>query len=142
MAAGIATLGVVAADHTLYERLEALALRLTAGLKTSFERHGFPSFVNCAGGMFSIFLTRDEVGDLRGAQATDRSLFAKYFGAMLERGVYFAPSPFESNFLCAAHTPAEIDRTVAATDSALAALLATDERPLRAMHLSGGASEP
>jgi glutamate-1-semialdehyde 2,1-aminomutase len=43
---------------------------------------------------------------------------------MLERGVYFAPSPFESNFLCAVHTPAEIDRTVAASDSALADLRA------------------
>jgi glutamate-1-semialdehyde aminotransferase len=61
---------------------------------------------------------------------------------MIERGVYFAPSPFESNFLCAAHTAAEIDRTVAASDLALEELRATDERPLRAMHLSDGASEP
>ena len=81
------------------------------------------------------------MSDLRGAQATDRRLFAKYFGAMLERGVYFAPSPFESNFLCAAHTAAEIDRTIAASDSVLADW-ATDDGPLRAMHLSGGASEP
>ncbi len=119
MAAGIATLGVVAQDETLYQRLEALGLRLTQGLKAGFDRHGVPSFVNCAGANFSIFFTPDEVHDLRGAQATDRRLFAKYFGSMLERGVYFAPSPFESNFLCAAHTPAEIDRTVAASDSAL-----------------------
>jgi glutamate-1-semialdehyde 2,1-aminomutase len=122
MAAGIATLGVVAQDETLYQRLEALGLRLTQGLKAGLDRHGVPSFVNCVGAMFSIFFTPDEVHDLRGAQATDRRLFAKYFGAMLERGVYFAPSPFESNFLCAAHTPAEIDRTVAASDSALADL--------------------
>jgi glutamate-1-semialdehyde 2,1-aminomutase len=142
MAAGIATLGVVATDHSLYERLETLGLRLTAGLKAGFDRHGLPSFVNCAGGMFSIFFTGDEVSDLRGAQATDRRLFAKYFGAMLERGVYFAPSPFESNFLCAAHTTAEIDRTIAASESVLAELGATDDGPLRAMHLSGGASEP
>jgi glutamate-1-semialdehyde 2,1-aminomutase len=131
MAAGIATLGVVVQDQTLYERLEALGLRLTEGLKAGFDRHGIPSFVNCAGAMFSIFFTPDEVHDLRGAQATDRQLFAKYFGAMLERGVYFAPSPFESNFLGAAHTPAEIDRTVAASESAL-----------RAMHLSEGSLEP
>ena len=79
---------------------------------------------------------------MRGAQAADRRLFAKYFGAMLEHGVYFAPSPFESNFLCAAHTAAEIDRTVAASDAALADLRATDERPLRAMHLPGAAFGP
>jgi glutamate-1-semialdehyde 2,1-aminomutase len=125
MAAGIATLGVVAQDATLYERLEALGLRLTAGLKAGLDRHGVPGFVHCAGAMFSIFFTPDDVRDLRGAQAADRRLFAKYFGAMLEHGVYFAPSPFESNFLCAAHTPAEIDRTVAASDSALADLRAT-----------------
>jgi glutamate-1-semialdehyde 2,1-aminomutase len=125
MAAGIATLGVVAQDPTLYERLEALGLRLTAGLKAGLDRNGVPGFVHCAGAMFSIFFTPDEVRDLRGAQTADRRLFAKYFGAMLEHGVYFAPSPFESNFLCAAHTPAEIDRTVAASDTALADLRAT-----------------
>jgi len=125
MAAGIATLGVVAQDERLYERLETLGLRLAQGLKTGLDRFGFPSFVNCTGAMFSIFFTREAVSDLRGAQTTDRRLFAKYFGAMVERGIYFAPSPFESNFLCAAHTPAEIDRTVAASDSALAELRAT-----------------
>ena len=44
---------------------------------------------------------------------------------MAERGVYVAPSPFESNFLCTAHTPAEIDRTIAASESALEELRAT-----------------
>jgi glutamate-1-semialdehyde 2,1-aminomutase len=131
MAAGIATLGAVAQDQRLYERLETLGLALTRGLKAGLDQHGVPSLVNCAGAMFSIFFTRDDVSDLRGSQTTDRRFFAKYYAAMLERGVYFAPSPFESNFLCAAHTPAEIDRTVAASDSAL-----------RAMHLSGGSLGP
>ena len=125
MAAGIAALGVVAADHAFYERLEALGLRLTAGLKAGFDRHGFPSFMNAAGAMFSILFTPEEVRDLHGAQAADRHLFSKYFGAMLEHGVYFAPSPFESNFLCAAHTTAEIDRTIAASDAALSGLRST-----------------
>ena len=44
---------------------------------------------------------------------------------MLERGVYLAPSPFETNFLSAAHTPSDVERTVAAADASLAALLAT-----------------
>lgn len=124
MAAGIATLGVVAEDASFYDRLERLGLRLTQGLKGSLDRHGFPSFINSAGAMFSIFLTPLDVSDLRGAQASDQRLFAKYFGAMLERGVYFAPSPFESNFLSSAHTPADIDRTVAASEAALAELRA------------------
>ena len=84
---------------TLYERLEALGRRLTEGLTASMERHGIPSFATCAGSMFCVFFTAGEVSDLRGAQSTDRELFAKYFGAMVDRGVYLAPSPFESNFL-------------------------------------------
>jgi len=63
---------VVAADHTLYERLRRWDAA-DCGFESGFERHGFPSFVNCAGAMFSIFLTRDEVRDLRGAQTTDRA---------------------------------------------------------------------
>jgi glutamate-1-semialdehyde 2,1-aminomutase len=125
MAAGIVTLGIVAQDDTLYDRFETLGRRLVDGLKAGLDRHGVSSFANRAGSMFSVFFSPGEVTDLRSAQAVDRQLFARYFGAMVERGIYFAPSPFESNFLCAAHTPAEIDRTVAASDAALEELLAT-----------------
>jgi glutamate-1-semialdehyde 2,1-aminomutase len=72
--------------------------------------------------MFSVFFCDELVRDLESVQKSDRMLFAKYFGAMLDRGVYFAPSPFEANFLSTAHTAGEIERTIAAADASLAHL--------------------
>ncbi|MFY9631895.1 MAG: glutamate-1-semialdehyde 2,1-aminomutase [Candidatus Cybelea sp.] len=127
MAAGIATLGLIAQEPRLYEQLESLAVRLTDGLAASFARHGVPLFVTRAGAMFGVFLSAGPVEDLEGAQACDRGLFSRYYAAMLDRGVYFAPSPFEANFLSTAHTPADIDLTIAAGDAALSEVL---EMPL------------
>ena len=73
----------------------------------------------------ACFFSEVPVIDLDSAKKTDRTLFAKYFGAMLERGIYLAPSPFEASFLSTAHTVREIDRTVAAADASLTQLLAT-----------------
>jgi glutamate-1-semialdehyde 2,1-aminomutase len=124
MAAGLATLGIVAADTTLYERLEALMRRLTEGLDAVLTGHGVEHACNSAGSMFTMYFTNEPVTDLETARHSDRALYAKYFGAMLDRGVYFAPSPFEANFVSAAHTDAEIDRTVAAADVAFSQLVA------------------
>lgn len=125
MAAGLATLGVIAADPGLYDRLEGMTQRLTEGLDEVLSRHGVPHSCNRAGSMFTVFFTSGPVADLEAARKSDRRLFAKYFGAMLDRGVYLAPSPFEANFLSTAHAPRDIERTLAAADSSLAQLLAT-----------------
>jgi glutamate-1-semialdehyde 2,1-aminomutase len=125
MAAGIATLTVVAADATLYDRLEETTRQLGEALGEVMRRHGVAHCLTRAGAMFSIFFTAEPVMDLDGARKSDRVLFAKYFGAMLDRGVYLPPSPFEANFVSSAHTAREVDRTVAAADASLAALLAT-----------------
>jgi glutamate-1-semialdehyde 2,1-aminomutase len=125
MAAGLAALGVVASDVSLYDRLEELTSRLTEGLGEVMRRHGVPHYCTRAGAMFSLYFTNDPVFDLEGARKSDRALFAKYFGAMLDRGIYLAPSPFEANFLSAAHSARDVERTVAAADSSLTALLAT-----------------
>jgi glutamate-1-semialdehyde 2,1-aminomutase len=125
MAAGLATLGVIAADAGLYDRLEGMTQRLTEGLDEVLSRHGVPHSCNRAGSMFTVFFTSGPVADLEAARKSDRRLFAKYFGAMLDRGVYLAPSPFEANFLSTAHAPRDIERTLAAADSSLAQLLAT-----------------
>jgi glutamate-1-semialdehyde 2,1-aminomutase len=134
MAAGAATLGIVAGDPRLYDRLGALSGRLTEGIKASLDRHGIPGFVTHAGGMFSVFFAPQPPSDLRTVLASDRPFFARYFGAMLDRGVYLAPSPFEASFLSTAHTDADIDRTLADADDALA--------ELSAMHLSNDAVAP
>ena len=125
MAAGLATLGVIAADPGLYDRLEGMTQRLTEGLDEVLSRHGVPHSCNRAGSMFTVFFTSGPVADLEAARKSDRRLFAKYFGAMLDRGVYLAPSPFEANFLSTAHASRDIERTLAAADSSLAQLLAT-----------------
>jgi glutamate-1-semialdehyde 2,1-aminomutase len=125
MAAGLATLSVIASDATLYDRLEATTRRLTEGLSEVMREHGVPHSCSRAGSMFSIFFTLGPVTDLDGARRSDRRLFARYFAAMLERGVYLAPSPYETNFLSTAHTAEDIDRTVGAAGASLADLMAT-----------------
>jgi len=125
MAAGLATLQIIAADDTLYDRLEQTTRALAEGLSGVLTRHGVAHSVNRAGAMFAIFFTPDPVLDLDSARRADRALFARYFGAMLERGIYLAPSPFETNFVSAAHTSSDVERTIAAADASLAALVAT-----------------
>ncbi len=125
MAAGLAVLNAIAADTTLYERLEATSAALCDGLTAATRRHGVSHHCARAGGMFSVFFAHEPVRDLESAQKSDRALFAKYFGAMLDLGVYLAPSPFEANFLSTAHTKADVEHTIAAADASLAALVAT-----------------
>jgi glutamate-1-semialdehyde 2,1-aminomutase len=125
MAAGVATLSTIAADATLYDRLERTTQRLTEGLGEVMRRRGIAHYSTSAGGMFCVFFTPQPVTDLASSQKSDRVLFAKYFAAMLDRGIYLAPSPFEANFVSTAHTAGDVERTIAAADASLEALLAT-----------------
>ncbi|HZV77569.1 MAG TPA: glutamate-1-semialdehyde 2,1-aminomutase [Candidatus Babeliales bacterium] len=124
MAAGHAALSVIAADPTLYDRLEETTRHLTEGLSEILRARGIPHCCTRAGSMFSVFFTPGPVTDLESARESDRQLFAKYFAAMLDRGVYLAPSPFETNFVSASHGPHELERTLAAAEASLAALAA------------------
>jgi len=77
--------------------------------------------VNRVGSMFTFFFTGQQVNDWAGAKSCDTERFARYHKAMLEAGVYLAPSQFEAGFVSAAHTPEDIARTVAAAKKAIAA---------------------
>jgi glutamate-1-semialdehyde 2,1-aminomutase len=125
MAAGIAVLQTIAHDAAFYDRLESLARELSRGFDAVLDRYAIGHSCSYAGGLFAVFFAASPVYDLRSAQESDRALFAKFFGAMLERGIYLAPSPFESNFLSAAHTAADVERTLRAAENSLAHLLAT-----------------
>jgi glutamate-1-semialdehyde 2,1-aminomutase len=125
MAAGLATLNLIAGDPLLYDHLEQTTQRLVDGLNEVFQRHGVAHYATRAGAMFGVFFTSEPVADLAGARKSDRGLFAKYFAAMLERGIYLAPSPYEANFISAAHSARDVDRTVTAADASLRSLLAT-----------------
>ena len=74
--------------------------------------------------MFCTFFTAEPVADLDGAMKSDTALFAKYFHAMLDRGIYLAPSQFEAAFVSTAHTTRHVERTLEAADEALAAIRA------------------
>jgi glutamate-1-semialdehyde 2,1-aminomutase len=69
--------------------------------------------------MFTLFFTEKEVNDYESAKSSDTSLHAAYFREMLEQGVYLPPSQFETAFLSTAHGDADIEKTIAATRSAL-----------------------
>ena len=74
------------------------------------------------GSMFCLFFAAGPVIDLAGAQRSDLKMFARFFHACLERGVYFAPSQFETGFISTAHTAEDIDRTGAVVREAFAEL--------------------
>ncbi|PYI41155.1 MAG: aspartate aminotransferase family protein, partial [Verrucomicrobia bacterium] len=75
------------------------------------------------GSMFCMFFASGPIIDLAGAQRSNLKMFSRFFHACLKRGVYFAPSQFETGFISTAHTPADIERTAAVMHEALAELL-------------------
>ncbi len=123
MAAGIATLRALREPGT-YERLEALGSRFTEGLDRVFSRHGLPHRNAHRGSMVGFYFAEGPVVDLASAKTSDTVFYAKFFHAMLERGVYLAPSQFEAGFLSLAHDEPAIDETIRAADEAIGSLLA------------------
>ena len=122
MAAGIATLRLLS-DQT-YVHLERLGRRLTEGMAEVFRRRGVRHTVAAAGSMVGFFFADGPVTDLAGAKRSDTALYGRFFHAMLDRGIYLAPSQFEAGFLSLAHIEADIERTIAACDDALAEVYA------------------
>src|SRR5205085_10174424 len=104
-----------------YPELERRAARLEAGLRDAATAAGIPAVVNRAGSMLTTFFTADPVTDYATARHSDTEKYGRFFRAMLERGVYLAPSQFEAAFVSAAHTDAEIDATISAAREALRA---------------------
>jgi glutamate-1-semialdehyde 2,1-aminomutase len=120
MAAGIATLEVLRRPST-YEHLEQLAARLEHGLGTAAQAAGVPYTSNRVGSMLTGFFAADPVTDYTTAKRADTSRYARFFHALLARGVYLAPSQFEAAFLSLAHTASDIHLTVQAAAEAFAA---------------------
>jgi glutamate-1-semialdehyde 2,1-aminomutase len=117
MTAGIATLGGLLKPG-VWESLEATGARLIEGLAEAARENGETVSLARIGTMFGMFFTPGPVVDWPTAKVSDTKRFGRYFQAMLERGVYLAPSQFEAGFLSTAHGSAEINHTVrAATES-------------------------
>lgn len=119
--AGLETLKILAREGA-YERLEVASARLGAGLSDALRASGLKGCVPRAGSLLTLFLGTEAVKDAEGARAADAKLFARFFHAMLERGIYLPPSQFEAMFVSLAHGESEIERTVSAARESLAAI--------------------
>ncbi len=117
MAAGIATLAALDADR--YVALEEVAETLAAGLEAAAHEAGRAVSVSRLGSLLTVFFRPTPPIDAAEALASDRAGFARFFGAMLDRGILLPPSQFEAWFVSMAHGPAEIEATLAAAHEAL-----------------------
>jgi glutamate-1-semialdehyde 2,1-aminomutase len=109
MAAGIAGLRLIE-DENPYPRLDELGRQLRDAVLAACRTKGLPVQVPQCGSMFSIFFTETPVRDYETALKSDAKIFARFFHACLERGVYLAPSAYEAGFLSTAHGGAAIAR--------------------------------
>jgi glutamate-1-semialdehyde 2,1-aminomutase len=118
MTAGLITLGLVSRPG-FYDQLGATTEKLVAGLRQQAAAAGVPLTSNQVGGMFGIFFTEvEQVNDFAQSTACDQARFRTFFHAMLEQGVYLAPSAFEAGFVSAAHGEEEILTTIEAAGKA------------------------
>lgn len=113
MTAGLATLELIQAPG-FYPDLFARTTQLVQGLQTEADAAGIEFTTNQAGAMFGFFFTAPEVRYFSQVMNTDTARFNAFFNGMLAAGINLAPSPFESGFVSAAHTEADIDATITA----------------------------
>jgi glutamate-1-semialdehyde 2,1-aminomutase len=113
MAAGVATLKQLQ-EPGVYEMLEKRANRLAVGLMGAATVRGVPVTFTRVGSMLGMFFTEGPVTNFDEAKKSDLKRFAAYYSAMLQRGVYLAPSQFEAAFVSTAHSEEDIDETVRA----------------------------
>ena len=118
MSAGIAAISKINSDANLYARLEKLALKLMDGFKEAAKSAGITIQTEVRGSMFGYFFTEHVVKNYDDALKSDTKLFAKFHQAMLRRGIYLAPSQFETGFICDAMSEADIDLAVNAAKEA------------------------
>jgi glutamate-1-semialdehyde 2,1-aminomutase len=119
MAAGIATLDALRAPG-VYARLGMAAETLATSLRSAAAKRGIAVQSTAIGGMWGFFFAHDRVTDFESARRADTATHARFFHAMLDRGVYLPPSAFESAFVSTAHDDALVEETEAAMGGALA----------------------
>ena len=124
MAAGIAALHYME-DNDVCAKLTANNKILTQGIAQAAADAGVPVQVHCLGSMFTVFFNDKPVVDYDSASASDLEAFKIYFHSMLEQGIYLPPSQFETNFLSLAHSPEDIQKTIAAAKEAFAKVAAS-----------------
>ena len=119
MSAGLAMLHYLNDHPEVYDQLEETGQKITNGFKASLQKLGLNYTINQIGSMFTLFMTEQTVTDFPSAKTCDLPLFGRYFHAMLERGVYLAPSQFESLFFSTALEDVHIQHILQANEEAL-----------------------
>jgi glutamate-1-semialdehyde 2,1-aminomutase len=119
MRAGLATLPKLEAPK-FYEVVNRRSLRLAEGLRNALQEAKVPGQVNIAGSLLTLFFCDRPIKNYADAKKSDTVKFAKFFQAMLERGIFLPPSQYEALFVSAAHTEADIDHTITAARESLA----------------------
>jgi glutamate-1-semialdehyde 2,1-aminomutase len=110
-------------NKAVYEHLERVTKRLDEGFAAAAKEAGIATVSNRVGSMVTMFFNDEEVVDWTTANRSNREAFGKFFHAMLEQGVYLAPSQFEAAFVSFAHTDEIIDRTIEAAKKAFRAVV-------------------
>ncbi|MCS7019424.1 MAG: glutamate-1-semialdehyde 2,1-aminomutase [Cytophagales bacterium] len=108
MSAGIATLRYLNEHPEIYEQVNQHTRQITEGIRKALKNNGLNFTINEMGSMYSLFFTEKPVTDFESAKTSDTAMFAFYFREMLARGVYLAPSQFESLFVSAALSEADL----------------------------------
>ena len=121
MTAGLVTLKRLR-DKSIYKRLDRATANLSEGLTAAAAGAGVRTTINRVGSMWTSFFNPEPVRDWATANKSDRELYGRFFHAMLDEGVYFAPSQFEAAFVSTAHTDEIIERTVNAAREAFSVL--------------------
>jgi glutamate-1-semialdehyde 2,1-aminomutase len=123
MAAGLTMLNYLNTHPEVYTRLNEIGNQLTSGISSINHRLGHDFTLNQLGSMYSLFFTEESVMDFETAKKSDTGLFGKYFQGMLKRGVYLAPSQFESLFLSTALTDELIGQILQAHEESMKEIL-------------------
>ncbi|MBS0288147.1 MAG: glutamate-1-semialdehyde 2,1-aminomutase [Proteobacteria bacterium] len=121
MAAGLATLSKLTTPG-FYESIHQKTQTLVTGLSQAAKKHAIPLHINWTTGMFTLFFNDSEVNCFNDVMKSDVERFKKFFHGMLDKGIYFGPSAFESAFVSIAHTDECIAQTISSADDVFATL--------------------
>jgi glutamate-1-semialdehyde 2,1-aminomutase len=121
MRAGLATLPKLEAPK-FYEDVNRRTQRLAEGVRNALKEAKVPGQVNVAGSLLTLFFCDQPIQNYADAKKSDTAKFGKFFQAMLERGIFLPPSQYEALFVSAAHTDADISRTITAARESLTTL--------------------
>jgi glutamate-1-semialdehyde 2,1-aminomutase len=119
MAAGLATLDLISVPG-FYEELGEKARMLTEGIQAEADFFEIPFTTTRVGGMFGLYFTPEkQIVNFEQSGAVDVDRFKRFFHAMLDNGVYLAPSAYETGFVSSAHTEEHLSATISAAREAL-----------------------